>query len=290
MERAIALNPAYSTVHQWYGEHLTKMGRGEEGEAHMRRAIALDPLSLVAQSDLGIVLMLNRRYPESIAQFEHVRRLDPAFPLPLLLLHRVHMIAGNAAAAAEAARRWAEITGMGDPAELMLLARATRDTALRNEARTVLARWEREPAPRWPDIAMYFLLLGDRDDALRALELGLHARTPMMAQLKVAPWLDRVRDDPRFLAVLQRMDLQADPHHDESSSSPQGACIVRYGIETETLYEDGVRVADGSTRWDAFWARWPEMAEARDHWLVWTSPLCTDIQYDRFLEERGLES
>jgi len=31
------------------------------------------------------------------------------------------------------------------------------------------------------------------------------------------------------------------------------------------------------------------MAEAREHWLVWTRPLCSDSEYARFLEARGLE-
>ena len=89
-------------------------------------------------------------------------------------------------------------------------------------------------------------------------------------------------------AVCMEHD-RASEHHHERSSSSQGACIVRYGIETETLDEDGVRVAPGSARWDAFWARWPDMAEAREHWLVWTRPLCSDSEYARFLEARGLE-
>ncbi|HEX6134391.1 MAG TPA: hypothetical protein VFZ24_10510 [Longimicrobiales bacterium] len=53
---------------------------------------------------------------------------------------------------------------------------------------------------------MYFMLLGDHDDALRALELAVQARAPLLANMKVAPWLDSLRDDPRFLAVLRQMD------------------------------------------------------------------------------------
>ncbi|HSJ95733.1 MAG TPA: protein kinase, partial [Myxococcota bacterium] len=52
--RAIALSPGYATAHQWYGEHLVKMGRSEEGLAELRQALALDPLSLVANNDLGL--------------------------------------------------------------------------------------------------------------------------------------------------------------------------------------------------------------------------------------------
>jgi Tfp pilus assembly protein PilF len=44
-KRAIELNPNYATAHFWYGEHLTNLGRVDEGIAEIRRAEELDPLS-----------------------------------------------------------------------------------------------------------------------------------------------------------------------------------------------------------------------------------------------------
>ena len=57
---------------------------------------------------------------------------------------------------------------------------------------------------------------------------------------------------------------------------PRPGRVEDQPLEKERLHEDGVPVAPGSARWDVFWARWPEMAEAREHWLVWTRPLCTN--------------
>jgi hypothetical protein len=34
---------------------------------------------------------------------------------------------------------------------------------------------------------------------------GVQARSPMMVQLKVTPWHDRLRSDPRMQALLRRM-------------------------------------------------------------------------------------
>lgn len=205
-QRAIALNPAYATAHQWYGEHLAKMGRNAEGEARMRQAIALDPLSLVAQNDLGLVLMLGRRYDEAIAQFEHVHSADPGFPIALYLLHRMHLLEGDTAAAADAGRRWAELVGLAAPQDMEILARASGGGE-RTAALIVLERWQAEPAPRWLDIAMYYALMGERERAMAAIERAAAARAPMLAQLAFAPWADPLRGDPRFTAILQRMGL-----------------------------------------------------------------------------------
>lgn len=76
--------------------------------------------------------------------------------------------------------------------------------------------------------------------------------------------------------------------HDESGSSQQGACIVRYAIENESLTEEGAPIPEGSARWNAFWARWPDMAAAREHWLLWTRPLCTNNHYAQFVTARSV--
>jgi TolB-like protein/tetratricopeptide (TPR) repeat protein len=207
LERAIALDPTYATAHQWYGEHLIKMGNLRDGEAHMRNAIALDPLSLVANNDLALAYLHGRRFPEALAQLERVQRMDPGFSLALLLTHRTQLVVGDAAGAADSGRRWAELTRMAEPADVVLLSLATSDTARRRDARAILDGWERQAWPRWPEIAMYRTLIGDDDGAIRALNEGLRARSPMMAQLGSAPWFEPLRRDPRVQAMLRSMNL-----------------------------------------------------------------------------------
>lgn len=205
LNSALALNPRYATAHQWYGEHLTMMGRSAEGIAHMQHAIALDPVSTVAHNDLGILMMLDHRYDEAMAQFERVLRMDPAFSISLFLLHRVHMLAGHPGAAADAGRRWAELTGMIDPGDLITLAHATADGADHTAALAVLDRWEHRDSPRWTDIAMYYALLGEHDRAIAALDIAIQQRAPLLTGLGAAPWFDPLRDDPRMAALIRAM-------------------------------------------------------------------------------------
>jgi serine/threonine-protein kinase len=204
-QRAIALSPTHSTAHQWYGEHLAKMGRTAEGERMVRRAIELDPLALVAQNDLGIVLMFDRRFDEAIAQLQRVSRADPGFGPALLLQHRIHVLLGDTGAAAETGRRAAELIRIFDPAEIALISRATRDPALREQAIAILKGWERQSSPRWPDIAMYFTLLGENRLAIDALEQAMRARSPHLAQLRAAPWMDPLRNEPRVQEIMRRL-------------------------------------------------------------------------------------
>jgi hypothetical protein len=75
---------------------------------------------------------------------------------------------------------------------------------------------------------------------------------------------------------------------DPVTNAAATGCILRYGIETETLYEEGVRVPAGSARWNAFWNAWPAMAEAREHWIAESKRICFGPIYNGFLSDRGL--
>jgi Tfp pilus assembly protein PilF len=45
--RSIDLNPGYANGAQWYGMYLTLMGRAGQGMLEIKRALQLDPLSLI---------------------------------------------------------------------------------------------------------------------------------------------------------------------------------------------------------------------------------------------------
>jgi tetratricopeptide (TPR) repeat protein len=53
-QRSIELNPAYALAHHWYGDYLSAIGRHDEAIAESRRALELDPLSLVVNASAGI--------------------------------------------------------------------------------------------------------------------------------------------------------------------------------------------------------------------------------------------
>src|SRR6516225_6668144 len=79
-QRAIALNPNYATAHHWYGsDPLRALGRFDEAIGEAKRAIELDPLSPVINSDLGQTFANARRYDEAIAQFRKTLAIDPTF-------------------------------------------------------------------------------------------------------------------------------------------------------------------------------------------------------------------
>ena len=67
-KKAIELSPSYATAHQWYAWHLIVLGRNGEAITEMRKAESLDPLSLIISADMADVLLVARRYDQSIEQ------------------------------------------------------------------------------------------------------------------------------------------------------------------------------------------------------------------------------
>ncbi len=49
--------------------------------------------------------------------------------------------------------------------------------------------------------------LGDKGQALRDLQRAWDVRDPGLQYLRVDPWLDPLRDDPRLTALLQKMQF-----------------------------------------------------------------------------------
>ena len=75
---AVELNPRYVAARQWLSYYLVFIeGRVEEGLAHARRAIELDPLAPLLVMQLGMTLTGAGRYEEAVASFRQAGELAP---------------------------------------------------------------------------------------------------------------------------------------------------------------------------------------------------------------------
>jgi hypothetical protein len=55
--------------------------------------------------------------------------------------------------------------------------------------------------------AMLFTALGEKDRAFEQLERAYQQREPGLLFLKVAPWVDPLRSDPRYAALAEKVGL-----------------------------------------------------------------------------------
>ncbi|CAN5704490.1 hypothetical protein BH23GEM8_BH23GEM8_04770 [soil metagenome] len=204
-ERAIQLDPGYSTAHQWQANYLTAMGRFAEAEAAMRRAMELDPLSLIANAALGWVFLSAGEYERAIEQCERTLELDPDFHLALLWSGLAHDQLGRSGDAIRLLER-ARALSPGSAITIAALAQSHAAAGRPEEARTLLRELQHGEPRYIPsyEVAKVHLSLGDAEAALDWLEKAFRQRSHSMAFLAVDPHLAGLRTHPRFRDLMRR--------------------------------------------------------------------------------------
>jgi len=222
-QRAIALNPNYATAHQWYGFNpLSTLGRFDEAIAESKRAVELDPLSPVINSDLGSNLMVARRYDEAIAQLRKTLEIDPTFSLAHGALGEALQFKGDLPGAIAEYTKAQELGS--DPRNRVLMAGAKAQSGDKDAAVRMLA--ELEEASRYRVIpgalrAVLYTRLGNRTEAIRCLEESVaDLDSQDVAWIKVYPTWDPLRGDPRFEALVQKVFAPKKTEADSPQSLP----------------------------------------------------------------------
>ena len=207
-ERAISLNPNYAMAHLWYGlGPLSAMGEFDRAIAEEKRALELDPVSPIINADLGTVYTLARRYDEAIAQLRDTVEMNPQF-------YGGHRCLGWAlelkGATDEAIAEYHKAFELGDdPMLLAMLAHAEASIGKQNQARQILGQLTEEAKARYVPayaFAVIYLALGEKDHALDWLEQAARDHDGFYINLiKVEPFLDPLRGDPRFETLVSRI-------------------------------------------------------------------------------------
>src|SRR5918994_537605 len=78
-KRALVLNPNYAEASHWYAVYLANVGRHEEADQHARRAIELDPLSLLMNMTPALNFYLAREHDKAIEELQKVVQMEPNF-------------------------------------------------------------------------------------------------------------------------------------------------------------------------------------------------------------------
>jgi serine/threonine-protein kinase len=221
-ERAVLLQPSYPTAHQWRAmHHLAPQGRLEAARRSLERARELDPVSAPVLTSEAVLDLFARDFQAAQRRLTGTLELEPGFAAAHYFLGQARLLAGAHAEGLAALERAVELSGRSSETVAGLgWSRAVagqRDAALASLEELTRAGNERYVSPG--RIAQVHLGLGDRARALDGLERALAARATDLAWLGVHPMFDPLRDEPRFQAVLQRINLRASPP--PTSASPQ---------------------------------------------------------------------
>ncbi|PYV71347.1 MAG: hypothetical protein DMG96_28950 [Acidobacteria bacterium] len=212
-KRAIELNANSALSHVRYAECLKTRLRFSESMAEAQRAQELDPLSPDIATQLGSVYLFTQRYDESIAQFQKALDLNPN--LPVVRTHR---------GLAYAMKRMYP-TAL---AEFDKIADQDKAVAPENQLVAGILGWTYavsgrrldalQTAKQFKDLSFHTYIdlyfpaaiyagLNNKDEAFRLLEKAYEQHSVGMQYLRIDPFWDRMRSDPRYADLLRRLGL-----------------------------------------------------------------------------------
>lgn len=202
--RAIDLNPGYATAHHWYAWHLSELGRNNEAIDEMKKAQSLDPLSLIISTEMAEILLIAHRNDEAIDQSQKTIAMDSNFAMAHLelglALVQKQMFTEGIAELKQAVKLSEACTTCTSN-----LAYAYAVSGRKNEALNLLNDLKNRPRQNAPEIALVYVGLGDRNQAMFWLQRAYTER--FNPSILLRPAFEPLQSDTRFQKLLQRIGL-----------------------------------------------------------------------------------
>lgn len=220
-KKSIDLSPGYATAHHWYATLLAIEGRTQEAEAEMKRALEIDPLSHNFLADLGQIYYFQRDYEKAEEYCRRALAIDPDFSFAHWHLEDIYWRTGRYDDAMDSMVTKAAINSRSSRDDQLKgyyvnLRVAYHEAYKRNGLEGFLRVYNEQYGgstysarnPNTPfGYARWFTIMGRKEKALENLERAYEQRSFLMAWVKVDPIFDELRDEPRYQAILAKMNL-----------------------------------------------------------------------------------
>jgi DNA-binding winged helix-turn-helix (wHTH) protein/tetratricopeptide (TPR) repeat protein len=204
LDRARA-NGGEGSAHFW---HYSAMWNGQQGRVDaaledMRRARALEPMTLLFTANHAVILVNARRYEEAIELLRPIVDANPGFILGRSVLARALMATGDLQGARQQLEARSEIGLMQAELALVYLKLGLRDQAMRELER--IETNGRNGFGTAYDEALIHTALGDLDKGCERLEHALRDGSVMLNWMRLDPRMDALRGRKCFADVERRL-------------------------------------------------------------------------------------
>jgi TolB-like protein/DNA-binding winged helix-turn-helix (wHTH) protein/Tfp pilus assembly protein PilF len=209
---ALQLNPSSPEAHSVYAGYLRVAGKEGEAVNQRKQAVALDPLRVDLEVDLGFENLFARDFQSAVASWRRVAALDPYNPYGCGgLCGDLGRLKRFDEAGPECSKELALI-GHADwvPAYMREYREHGYEAAALFVAKKNLQKVLKQPHPDLWDLANAYVLAGMREETMRTLYQGLSIREPGLLQLRVDPDFDPIRNDPRYAELVRRIGFPND--------------------------------------------------------------------------------
>ncbi len=204
LKRALELSPNDARAQERFAIWLLCQGRTDEALTWIQRAREIDPLGHSGVSN-GFILFHARRYNEAVQELRSVKSVYPDHWYLGFAL-----IANGQPEEAIPVLQNALSANDRSPTVMAILIRAYAHSGRQAEALSLLDELKRLQRKTYVPSAAFvnaYLGVGDNEQAMNWLQKGYHEQSNILQLIKVHPYFDPLRDDPRFKELVHKVGL-----------------------------------------------------------------------------------
>lgn len=218
--RAIQINPNYVQAYVSYGYLLNSMERFPEARKALDKAVQLDPLSATINVDMGFYLFYQHQFDQAEKVLQSALAIYPKSLMALAWLgrcyqeqHRYDEAIGVYLKTLDLVKEWS--------VALAAIGYIYGVTGKKEDAKNILERMKSDSGSRYVTpygMALVYASIHDMDNAFNCLDLAYKQHSNWLVWLKQDPRWRLIRDDPRYLKLLEKIGL---PNYDRVSDKKQ---------------------------------------------------------------------
>jgi Tfp pilus assembly protein PilF len=202
--RALELDPTSARASQWFGLLLGIQGRFEEGIAQLRRAQSLEPAVPAFSALIGMLMIYQRRYDDAIGQLQLTLEADPDLPTTNTYLAAAFLRRGEYDKAKEYLGRLKSLAPGSQGYLGQLHALSGRRTDALQEIERLLELSKQRYVSAY-DIATIYASLGEVDATFEWLARAFEERSQLIGWLRWDAVFDGIRADVRYAEMAGRL-------------------------------------------------------------------------------------
>jgi len=206
LRQAVAAAPNSPTAHMRYGALLVRIRRFDEAQAEFEKQTELDPLSITGIINLGMVRFCKKDYAGADSQYSKALELDDKAGAPHWLLSRSMWMQGKKDESVREIIRALELDG--NPSLAGRIGEKAQTSPAEEAIQLLLYEWRMNPPGTNPhNLAYLSTYVNDTEKAIYWLEKSIEEHHPWTTWISAAPEFEVLRGEPRYLGMLQKMNL-----------------------------------------------------------------------------------
>jgi len=208
--RAIELDPRYAAAHQWYAFMLASQRKFEDALLESHTAQENDPSSVSVRRSLGYCYLYARKFEQARYHLDRAIAMNPTAEESYRILGLILTFQKQFPAAERVLREALDLAPEGGTYTKVTLGYALAAAGDPSYAQQIAAELEEKIKSEYVspvELAIVYIALGDKEKALDWTSRAVDERRGWAAYLRVHPILDPLRAEPRFDALVQRMEF-----------------------------------------------------------------------------------